>query len=462
MGNAFQFVEGFQPSRANKRLIRRHAMIGRNAGKSVHRASRLSLATKQPPRQCSLPRRSFVTLHHGDAQKNEITGPVSILASLGDGFLSCSLPVEFTPSSLRVVSQFFNFVIEKMYPTRLGGAAQEYQYIYLRAMFPDEATAKCSIALMDATNAFFVRGSPHGSEGLQHYSRSLAVVSDRLRGREALADSTLMLIVLLVLQEQMRQEVEAARVHYEGLKKMIQLRGGLAQLEDNGPVALKICKMDICFSLYHGGPISFCQSCEASMQPRPHREATTIILPHDLDPSLQNILLDAMDLASTLNRGKNCPEYQRLDLQMILVSVGCRLLKFQPLESAHDCSETDKIYHVGLLLYMMTLFFQYDLQRVWEFPLVMRRLQDVLAPYSRISLEKERNGLLLWTLLMGSIWAMADTRERWAVTMLREAINDMKITDFDGMLSSVNKLPWVHSIHDEPARSLWNIIKGDS
>lgn len=27
-----------------------------------------------------------------------------------------------------------------MYPARLGGGAEEYQYIYLRTMFPDEAS----------------------------------------------------------------------------------------------------------------------------------------------------------------------------------------------------------------------------------------------------------------------------------------------------------------------------------
>lgn len=95
---------------------------------------------------------------------------------------------------------------------------------------------------MDATNAFFVRGGPQGSEGLQYYSTSLAVINNRLCSGEALSDSTLMLIVLLVLQEQMRQEMVSARVHYEGLKKMIELRGGLARLENNVPVVLKICK----------------------------------------------------------------------------------------------------------------------------------------------------------------------------------------------------------------------------
>ncbi|KAF7533748.1 hypothetical protein G7054_g6815 [Neopestalotiopsis clavispora] len=378
----------------------------------------------------------------------------------GNGLLFCSLPVQFTPASLHVVSQFFNFVVEKMYPARLGGGAEEYQYIYLRTMFPDEATAECSIALMDATNAFFVRGGPQGPEGLQYYSRSLALVKDRLLGHEALSDSTLMLIILLILQEQMRQEIESARVHYEGLKKMIELRGGLDQLEDNAPMALKVCKVDICFSLYHGGPISYSRSCEAPRQLRPLRRVTTTRSFFNLDPLLEDVLQDAMDLATTLNKGFKCPEYKNLDLQMILVSVGTRLLKFRPLESAHDRSETDAILHLGLLLYMMTLFFQYDLRRVWEFPLVMRRLQDVLMTQRTAWMRKECKPLLLWTLLMGSIWALADDKEQWVVRILQETANDMVITDFDGIISCVQDFPWVHAIHDEPAHSVWSMIKG--
>lgn len=306
------------------------------------------------------------------------------------------------------------------------------------------------------------------------------MVKDRLLGHEALSDSTLMLIILLILQEQMRQEIESARVHYEGLKKMIELRGGLDQLEYNAPMALKVCKyvipcaafytnqcadhlfnrMDICFSLYHGGPIYYSRSCEAPRRPRPLRRATTTRSFFNLNPLLEDVLQDAMDLATTLNKGFKCPEYKNLDLQMILVSVGSRLLKFQPLESAHDGSETDAILHLGLLLYMMTLFFQYDLRRVWEFPLVMSRLQDVLMTPRTAWMRKECKPLLLWTLLMGSIWALADDKEQWVVRMLQETANDMVITDFDGVISCVQDFPWVHAIHDEPAHSLWSMIKG--
>lgn len=111
MSSKFQFVDGYKPSRANKRLIRSHAMKGRNAGKSVHRASRLFLVAKQPPRQCLLPRQALANLRYGADQRDVLKRPASVLSSPGDGLLFCSLPVQFTPASLHVVSQCKPFTI---------------------------------------------------------------------------------------------------------------------------------------------------------------------------------------------------------------------------------------------------------------------------------------------------------------------------------------------------------------
>jgi hypothetical protein len=111
MSSKFQFVDGYKPSRANKRLIRSHAMKGKNAGKSVHRASRLSLVTKQPPRQCMLPSQAQVNLRYSVDQRDVLKRPASVLSGPGDGLLFCSLPVQFTPASLHVVSQCKPFTI---------------------------------------------------------------------------------------------------------------------------------------------------------------------------------------------------------------------------------------------------------------------------------------------------------------------------------------------------------------
>ena len=41
MERSFLFVDGVQADKSSKRLLRRHVMKGKNAGKTVHRRSRL-------------------------------------------------------------------------------------------------------------------------------------------------------------------------------------------------------------------------------------------------------------------------------------------------------------------------------------------------------------------------------------------------------------------------------------
>ena len=103
------------------------------------------------------------------------------------------------------------------------------------------AAAHCAIALMTACNEFFGAG-PSSPQGLYYVAQTFALVRDILESKDALADSTLAIVLLLVIQEGIRKEHSNARVHYEGLRRMIQLRGGLSQLDHNIQLVLKICK----------------------------------------------------------------------------------------------------------------------------------------------------------------------------------------------------------------------------
>lgn len=121
-----------------------------------------------------------------------------------------------------------------------------------------EPVSLCSIALMDACNEFFLGGNLDAPRGLHYLSQVLNLVNGRLRSKDALNDSTLALVVSLILQEEMRNEMSRADVHFAGLKKMIQLRGGLEQLEGNKTLVLKVCKYafpSFCLPLGHSPKI---------------------------------------------------------------------------------------------------------------------------------------------------------------------------------------------------------------
>lgn len=77
---------------------------------------------------------------------------------------------------------------------------------------------------------------------LHHLSRTLELVRNLLESDKALSDATIATVISLIHQEQIRNYASAAAIHVKGLERMVQLRGGLHQLEHSTPLAQKICK----------------------------------------------------------------------------------------------------------------------------------------------------------------------------------------------------------------------------
>ncbi len=50
------------------------------------------------------------------------------------------------------------------------------------------------------------------------------------------------MLMTLIMQEQIRQQNDAVRIHTDGLKRIVELRGGLKQLEGDIGLVIKICK----------------------------------------------------------------------------------------------------------------------------------------------------------------------------------------------------------------------------
>jgi hypothetical protein len=99
MEKTFQFVDSSaKVDRVTRKLIRSHVMKGKNAGKTVHRRSRLELgAGRTPCGDASLP--------NGEARKRnaEELGPVA--RNLGNVLRTFQFPVELSENSLKIINQ---------------------------------------------------------------------------------------------------------------------------------------------------------------------------------------------------------------------------------------------------------------------------------------------------------------------------------------------------------------------
>ena len=91
-------------------------------------------------------------------------------------------------------------------------------------------------------DSFFSGSKDLPPKAVHHLSRAVNLVNTKLGTVEALSDSNLAAVNFLVVHHLIREEYEQAQVHYNGLQKMVELRGGMAQLAHNDMLALKLCK----------------------------------------------------------------------------------------------------------------------------------------------------------------------------------------------------------------------------
>jgi hypothetical protein len=173
-----------------------------------------------------------------------------------------------------------------------------------------------------------------------------------------------------------------------------------------------------------------------------------------LNPNLHEVLLDVISLTSLFN---NIPADRTLDIDTfheILVSILSRLIRFRPLQSSKQESNIEAAYHIGLTVFMMTSFLQYDRRRILEYELVSLCLKDVLDS----GLDEHDGDLVIWLIFIGGIWTSGDSDGRWLVSRVRRLVRRLGINSWAEVHSSVREFPWINALHDRPGRAVWNLV----
>lgn len=101
------------------------------------------------------------------------------------------------------------------------------------------------LAITAAMIDFFLAREEVSPAVLTHLSQTFTLVNQRLSSDEATSDTSLAVVVLLIIYEQLRRDEEKMQVHFEGLRRMVKLRGGLVALKHNCSLVQKICRQAV-------------------------------------------------------------------------------------------------------------------------------------------------------------------------------------------------------------------------
>ncbi|CAI6100779.1 unnamed protein product [Clonostachys chloroleuca] len=455
MSNNFFFIDGIQADKNTKKQMRRHVMKGKNVGKKFHRPSKLVPAG---PKIIDTWSRSEVARQFNKGESLAL----DVDSNFGDAYHSCNIPVPVPPAARRIIDEFFILTADRMYPPKLGISLEEAKGMWLKVLFEDQATYECNLAMMQTCNEIYLGHGDSSSKALYSLSRTVSHVKNKLESPDALSDSTMTLVLSLISQEQLKKFDSRAKIHLDGLRRMIELRGGLEQLEGKPPLLLKVCKVDVVFALQFGEPTIFFRDemlrVRAEMASKGRFQRLLALPPiHDMNtpnPLLKEVLLDVLDVSTLINGNKSKLVVDLINFQEILMSVFYRLLRMHPLQGVPLSNDADAMYHLGLMIFMLTLFITIEKQRILECSPVSEAVRELLDR----DLSKSSGELVLWFLLIGAIWT-STVEGDWILPKLQEIRQRLRLNGWEEVQCRIESFPWINVLHDEPGRSLWNRLE---
>ncbi|GAW13426.1 hypothetical protein ANO14919_028120 [Xylariales sp. No.14919] len=468
-----QFIDNASIDKKTRTLIRSHAAKGKNLGRSIHRPSRYPRK-----RQVAASVISSGEPSSGEPRSDEEHGShngrnlVSIQRQLQED-LSTSLPFDVSRTCRRLFYQFVTFMNLATYPPELRKTVihADRPRLFLQYAFIDEAFFHCVVAVSVATSASIYMTRQETVEALCHLSRSLRLVNQRLAGDEdvALSDTTLAVVVAMTQHERLLGYHHDALVHFEGLQRIIALRGGISALVSNCPgIAQKALRADFDFALQLGSPTRFSAECvpgKATLN-RLHEkyrgakaDSPCLLTPIACaNKDLLGVLEDVCTLAWLVNdddvHGVRIDDY---DFHDVLLLVGYRLLDVRPLNTPIEASDKiELLLHLGLVALMTKFFFTLGLKPP---NVVLLNHCIVSAALERCYDAGEEQELLLWLLFTGKVSVLTGADEDiWLIPKISQIANQLDLGTWSLVSRTLQKFPWVGAFANDTAQTLWDQV----
>ncbi|KAL4760064.1 uncharacterized protein BDW70DRAFT_73342 [Aspergillus foveolatus] len=451
---------------AARRRIRTHAATGKNANRTLTRPSKAVVLR----RNVAVPFRTPETIRRlqRDSKANaEIERPVT------DG-LQFLIPVPARSQGL--VRQALFFFTGVRYNPELEGAVENPDHmgsVWVRYLFLDEAYFHCSVATSILCSKSLVRET---TQGMYHIARTYRIVQDRLMSEEeATSDMTIAILVAMSQYERLQGQYARGYVHVRGMRRMIELRGGIKQFNsDCCGVIQKVLRADLEYALQLGlatlfgfEGIEFLRECKGICL-NDGKEEKLVANP-EVDSFLQNGV--RLSLWSTFSNMRRLADllndtgagYRRKlgadEFHNTILLLGYSLLHISPLDvstgpgacSMLGVSPLEEVVHLGLVAFLVT-FLRGLNQRIPENPLLSHRLRlavDKLVSSVKGGEEsKIIKRVLVWALFVGAVVVFKTSDDEWLIPTTNTAMNALGLSSWKDVKEALAGFPWVDAIHN--------------
>jgi hypothetical protein len=160
---------------------------------------------------------------------------------------------------------------------------------------------------------------------------------------------------------------------------------------------------------------------------------------------------DAMWVTQLLNRERRSARLDPYNLSEYIISIGYRLLHFQPLDRISELQPLDRACHIGLAVYLSTLYIQHGSRRMLKYGLVGKCLRATIeACFDDIDAK-----VLLWVFLLGGPSLLAQSTKSWLAPKVLEVLDMLGTRSWSEVRSLVATFPWICGLHDASAAKFY-------
>lgn len=230
---------------------------------------------------------------------------------------------------------------------------------------------------------------------------------------------------------------------------------------DHSQLIIMHARTDIIFALQQGGSTSFFRDhmhdvwtlLRAQGLPTDPNSGARYTQQENLNPYIREIIVDAMGICSLFNDiGNKTVDY--IVFLEVLTSLCYRLLKFRSLRHAITRLDKQSAHHIGLIIFMMTLFLQNDRRRLINYNLVSIYLKKALED----ELCDQNVEFFFWLAIIGGIWISDEADNKWIAPRIRIGAQQLGLASWEDARKIICKYPWVNGLHDQPGHMLWEWV----
>ncbi|KAL7904444.1 hypothetical protein GGI35DRAFT_199619 [Trichoderma velutinum] len=468
----FIISDGVGNTETDKRkMIRRYVMLGKNRGK-----------TRKVKREDHQPTQSDLGYNGEDVSTGlSINMRYShIPQKVGSELSFTQFADSVEPALIKDILKF-SFIAKKViYPLERCinfDKKDNFDRMWFELMTQDAAYLH---TVLFASQTYFMHTSKQRSPGLgksvmMHQSRALQLLRERLAAKHEeakISDPTILVVLALAGHAHMINDYEAAKKHIDGLRKIVQLRGGLSTFNYHPKLSIELLKCDLGIALSYGTQtVFFTEPSSDFLMPYPDfkqfmtqrpdstQHETYSNLEHlSIDDELRNSWCALRKFCSVIN---SAAEHKRRLPKEILLNTMAPIM-YRLLSMTFELGSFNEAIRLAQLAFSSHVFLHWQGVNYPHTYLPVRYRNCLLT----LKFPNESSShILCWLLVMGAISIFSPADDAWLVPWIQVNLKLCEAQSWNKLRHQLKQFLWIDILHDHPGKSIfdmaWPLQKDD-